>query len=122
MLIGQLAQKAQVSRDTVRFYEKQGLISSIRQNNGYKNYTLATLELINFIKLAQELGFSLREIASILPLMTQGTLASPMVEQFLTEKIQLIDQRINTLQQLRSRLSNLPIGVNCPLRRDCDNI
>lgn len=121
MLIGELAQAAQVSRDTIRFYEKQGLITAFRQNNGYKNYTPATLDTVNFIKLAQELGFSLREIASILPMMSAGGLATPLVENFIADKMQLIDQRINTLQQLRQRLASLPLGNNCPLRRDCHN-
>lgn len=119
MLIGELAQAAQVSRDTIRFYEKQGLITGFRQNNGYKNYTLATLDTVNFIKLAQELGFSLREIASILPILAGGQLAPVLVETFVNDKLRLIDQRINSLQQLRQRLSTLPIGRNCPLRRDC---
>jgi MerR family copper efflux transcriptional regulator len=86
MLIGQLAQATQVSRDTLRFYEKQGLISSIKSANGYKNYTPATRDTVNFIKLAQDLGFSLREISSILPIMTQGTLDTPLVESFITDE------------------------------------
>ena len=122
MLIGQLAQATQVTRDTLRFYEKQGLISSIKCANGYKNYTPATRDTVNFIKLAQDLGFSLREISSILPIMTQGTLDTPLVESFITEKMNLIDQRINTLQQLRTRLASLPLGNNCPLRRDCGDL
>jgi DNA-binding transcriptional MerR regulator len=120
MLIGQLAQATQVSRDTLRFYEKQGLISSIKSENGYKNYTPATRDIVNFIKLAQDLGFSLREISSILPMMAQGMPDTPLVESFITEKMNLIDQRINTLQQLRHRLATLPLGNNCPLRRDCN--
>ncbi|MFO1374234.1 MAG: MerR family transcriptional regulator [Agitococcus sp.] len=119
MLIGELAQAAQVSRDTIRFYEKQGLITGFRLGNGYKNYTPATLDTVNFIKLAQELGFSLREIASILPMLASGQLAPVLVENFVADKVRLIDQRINSLQQLRQRLSTLPIGTDCPLRRDC---
>jgi len=122
MLIGQLAQATAVSRDTLRFYEKQGLISSVKSDNGYKNYTPATRDIVDFIKLAQELGFSLREIASILPMMSEGGLATPLVENFIADKMQLIDQRINTLQQLRQRLASLPLGNNCPLRRDCPHL
>lgn len=64
----------------------------------------------------------MREISSILPIMTQGTLDTPLVESFITEKMNLIDQRINTLQQLRTRLASLPLGNNCPLRRDCGDL
>lgn len=119
MLIGQLASATGVSRDTVRFYEKLGLINGFRQSNGYKNYPPAALDVVNFVKLAQELGFSLAEIAVISPLISGGSLPVEQVEQFIQEKITLIDQRINTLQQLKARLASLPIGNACPLRRDC---
>lgn len=119
MLIGQLANATGVSRDTVRFYEKLGLIGSFRQTNGYKNYPEAALNTVHFVKLAQELGFSLAEIAVISPLVSGGALPTEQVAQFIEEKMALIDQRINTLQQLKQRLATLPIGDACPLRRDC---
>ncbi|PTQ91402.1 MerR family transcriptional regulator [Agitococcus lubricus] len=122
MLIGQLAQATMVSRDTIRFYEKQGLIRSHKQENGYKSYSKQTVDTIHFIKLAQELGFSLREIADITPMLMGGTLASELVSTFIDNKIALIDQRIANLQQLKQRLLTLPIGESCPLRRDCSTL
>lgn len=61
----------------------------------------------------------MREIASILPMLAGGQLAPVLVENFVADKVRLIDQRINSLQQLRQRLSTLPIGTDCPLHRDC---
>lgn len=119
MLIGTLAQATDVSRDTIRFYEKIGLIQGQRQANGYKHYPHSVLDTINFVKLAQELGFSLAEIRSILPILAGEGLAPEMVQAFIQEKVALIDQRITTLQLLRTRLVSLPIGSACPLRRDC---
>jgi len=122
MLIGALAQAADISRDTIRFYEKLGLIRGQRQANGYKQYAAADLELINFVKLAQELGFSLAEIHRILPILKGGALAPDMVQAFVEEKMAIIDQRISTLQSLRERLATLTIGTECPLQRDCSDL
>lgn len=119
MLIGELAHAADVSRDTIRFYEKRGLIQSLRQNNGYKYYSASALNTLEFVKLAKELGFSLSEISSILPMLTGEGLAPEMAQSFVQEKMIVIDQRIANLKSLRERLANLPIGDQCPLRRDC---
>ena len=63
--IGQLAKLADVKPDTVRFYERPGLLDKPRRNpNGYRSYRKATLYEIRFIRKAQSLGFSLDEVGS----------------------------------------------------------
>ncbi len=63
MTIGQLAKKARVNIETIRYYERRGLIPKpFRRESGYRQYTRHTLTRIQFIKRAKELGFSLREI------------------------------------------------------------
>ncbi len=119
MLIGQLAKAAEVSRDTVRFYEQIGLLEARRAANGYKVYPESALEMVRFVKMVQELGFSLAEIRSIAPLLAGGGVPAEQVEGFVREKIALIDERIRVLHGLRERLANLPVGESCPLRRDC---
>lgn len=67
MRIGNLAQAAGVSCDTLRFYEKQGLIRSTRAGNGYRLYAPETAQLVTYIRTAQKLGFSLAEIGKSMP-------------------------------------------------------
>ena len=62
MRIGELAQATAVSRDTLRFYEERGLIAAQRSANGYRHYPSEMVQLVQFIKTAQRLGFSLNEI------------------------------------------------------------
>lgn len=120
MKIGQLAKKVGVSSDTVRFYERLGLVQARRRDNGYRDYGDEAVALLQFVKLAQELGFTLAEIRGIAPLLAQGGLPVADAQRFIDEKLALIDRRIATLQALRERLANLPVGESCPLRRDCD--
>jgi len=73
LLIGQLAKEAGVKSDTVRFYEKQGLMAKpTRTAAGYRAYDKAALKQLRFIKRAQSPGFSLPEIKRILNLRGQG--------------------------------------------------
>ena len=74
LIIGQLAKGAGVKPDTVRFYEKQGLMAKpARTAAGYRVYDDAALKQLRFIKRAQSLGFTLPEIKRILNLRGQGT-------------------------------------------------
>ena len=120
MRIGQLAKRTGVSPDTLRFYERLDLLDGHRRDNGYRDYPDSAIDRIEFIKLAQELGFTLAEIRSIAPMLTGGTLPVEQVQAFILDKLALIDQRIATLQTLRNRLAHLPLGAACPMRRDCE--
>ncbi len=77
MLIGELAKQAQLSRDTIRFYEKTKLIQSITRNNGYKDYPEQTLQQLQLIRTAKHLGFSLSEIKQILQMTEQNEIPAP---------------------------------------------
>ena len=120
MRIGQLAKRTGVSPDTLRFYERLDLLDGHRRDNGYRDYPDSAIDRVEFIKLAQALGFTLAEIRSIAPMLTGGTLPIEQVQAFILDKLALIDQRIATLQTLRNRLAHLPLGAACPMRRDCE--
>ncbi len=122
MRIGQLAKRTGVSPDTLRFYERLDLLDGHRRDNGYRDYPDSAVDRIEFIKLAQELGFTLAEIRSIAPMLAGGSLPVEQVQAFIRDKLALIDQRITTLQTLRDRLVNLPLGEACPMRRDCEGV
>lgn len=70
LTIGRLAKRAGVGVDTVRFYEKEGLIDEPRRSepSGYRLYEPDTVRRIQFVRRAQELGFALREVKELLPL------------------------------------------------------
>ena len=119
MLIGALAEQTQISRDTLRFYEKIGLITSKRRANGYKEFLPQTVDQLKFIKLAQQLGFSLQQIKTILPVLQAGGVPPTLLRQQIADKLVWIDQQIAQLQALRQALLDLPIGQDCPLQQHC---
>lgn len=116
MRIGHLAQAAGVSCDTLRFYEKQGLIRSIRAANGYRTYAPETVDLVGYIRTAQKLGFSLAEIGGSLPAVWSAPDPDAAVAALLAEKVRVIDERIADLQRLRSELQER-VRQTCPLSR-----
>lgn len=68
MLIGELEKASGLGRDTIRFYEKRGLITPpLRHENGYRDYTEQTLAELRFVRRARELEFSLDEIREAMP-------------------------------------------------------
>ena len=67
MLIGELATASGLSREALRFYEQQGLIRARRLDNGYRDYPPEVVTLVQYIRTAQQLGFTLAEIGDRLP-------------------------------------------------------
>ena len=114
MRIGQLATATSVSRDTLRFYEKLGLIRATRSDNAYREYPPETAQLVSYIRTAQKLGFTLAEIGQSLPALWSENKPDQAVAQLLREKVAAIDERIAQLQALRHELSQR-IEQVCPL-------
>ena len=114
MNISQFAQAAGVSTDTVRYYEKQGLLAPpARQANGYRAYGEAQLGLLRFVRGAQALGFSLAEIRSILPEMAAGRFGRNEIEAQLQAKIAQIDAHISQLRTLKKELTATVASLSC---------
>ncbi|NIX94014.1 MerR family DNA-binding protein [Pseudomonas fulva] len=117
MRIGRLAACCEVSRDTLRFYEARGLIKAQRSANGYRDYADETVQLVAFIRTAQQLGFSLSEIGSNVQQLWSATEPTQAVEALLRDKLALIEQRMADLQGLRAALLHR-LELACPLRPD----
>ena len=101
--------------DTLRFYEERGLITAQRTANGYRHYAPEILELVNYIKLAQGLGFTLAQIGENLPLLWNAPQQSDAhLAQLFREKIAALDERIAQMQMLRNALAERA-GQSCPL-------
>lgn len=105
---GQVARQAGVNIETVRFYERKGLLKEPpRRESGYRQYGTGAITRIRFIKRAQELGFSLREVHELLNLRAEGPEACPDVQARAESKISDIENKIETLEQMRRVLRRL---------------
>ena len=105
MTIGQLAAEAGVNVETVRFYERKGLIAQpSRPQAGYRRYDPQTGRRIRFIREAQELGFSLTEIRQLLALRVDPRTSCVEVKSAAEAKIGSIDEKIEALKTMRKAL------------------
>lgn len=108
MKIGTIAKKAGVHIETVRYYERRGIIEEPeRRDSGYRIYDGNTVRRIRFIKKAQELGFSLAEIETLLSLRTQQKANCNQVKSEAEAKFIYVDTKINELQRIRTALLDL---------------
>jgi DNA-binding transcriptional MerR regulator len=104
-LIGQLAKAAGVKTDTVRLYEKSGLLPRAeRTPAAYRVYDEAALRRLRFIKQAQVLGFSVDEIKRILNLRGEGSETYRCVIAIAEATLSETEQKLRELQQFRDRL------------------
>lgn len=124
MTIGELARRAGVNIQTVRYYERRGLLADPeRRPSGYRVYSAAALDRLKFIRRAQELGFTLNEIGELLALRLDPTTTAADVKKRAAQKIVEVESRIRDLERIREALTHLagrcrggrgPAG-DCPL-------
>lgn len=105
MQIGAIASATGLSRDTLRYYEKRGLLQARRSDNGYRDYPPEALDWLRYIRTAQTLGFTLKEIEADLPLLAAPAEAAPLLRAALERKLAALDQRIAGLGLLRAELA-----------------
>lgn len=114
MNIGKLAEQAEVSTDTLRFYEKQGLLDApARHANGYRSYSDADLARVRFVRSAQSLGFTLTEIRELLPQLNAGQLSRGLIEHHLVAKMAEIDAHMARLRALKRELKATFDSLRC---------
>ncbi len=106
--IGELARRAKVNVETVRYYERRGLLPEPpRRESGYRQYPHEFAARIDFIKRAQELGFSLNEISELLSLRAVPDTACGDVKKRAEAKVTSIEEKIRDLQRMRGALMEL---------------
>lgn len=122
MTIGQVAKLAGVGVETIRFYEREGLLNKPeRKESGYRLFGSDVVNRIRFIRRVQELGFSLKEIRELLFLRVDSRATAKEVKKRVDSKIDQIDGRIRDLKKVRSALAQLSRNVTkrptseCPL-------
>jgi MerR family transcriptional regulator, copper efflux regulator len=109
MLIGELAKQTELSKDTIRFYEKIGLIDPIKRqsnHNNYKHYDQKTVERLKLIKRAKELGFTLKEIQQAIDDWQDNKLSKTEKIKIFQDKIIDIDRKINNLLEIKTYLNS----------------
>ena len=105
---GEVARRAGVNVETLRFYERRGILPEPpRRESGYREYPPETVDLIRFVKRAQELGFSLEEIRELLDLRDGPRRRTGKAARLVKSKVAEIEHKIHDLEAMREALAGL---------------
>jgi len=124
LLIGELAHRAGIHRETLRYYERRGLLRPTRRSaSGYRLYDRETQDRLSFIKRAQAFGFTLDEIRTLLGLRPESRESCRRVLAMLEEKVFDLGERIEEMKKFHRQLSRYrkqcveaaERGVPCPV-------
>jgi len=108
MTIGQLAKKCNVNIETVRYYERRGLIpAASRRESGYRQFSDDTVKRIQFIKHSQEVGFTLKEISELLSLRVDPKTTCADIMRRTEGKISEVEKKIQALSRIKKALIKL---------------
>ncbi len=113
MTIGKAARQAGVNVETIRFYERRGLIEQPpRPDRSFRQYSPEIIKRVRFIREAQELGFSLREVSDLLALRADPSADCEDVSARATAKRKEVRDKIRKLQRMDAALASLI--ADCP--------
>jgi MerR family mercuric resistance operon transcriptional regulator len=108
LTIGQAARNAGIDVETVRFYERQGLLQEPpRRSSGYRQYPEDVVARLRFIRRAKELGFSLKEIKELLALRVDPSTTCAEVRKRAESKITDVEAKIEALHKIKKALTKL---------------
>jgi MerR family transcriptional regulator, copper efflux regulator len=119
MHIGELSKRSGFSRDTIRFYEKTGLISledDLRDRYQFKDYPERVLRRLLAIRKMKDYGFTLQETRGLFVLFEEGVLEPSRGKRYVERKIKRIDQQIHELILVKQKLQEI---VDSPTCEDC---
>ena len=118
---GQVARQSGVNIQTLRYYERRGLLEAPpRRPSGYREYTSHAVGVVRFVKQAQELGFSLDEVESLLDLAAGGPPSCNKARGLATEKVAELNGKIASLRAMQSSLRRLVSTCEKPRdQREC---
>ena len=115
MRTSQLAAEAGVNTETLRYYERRGLLAEPpRTSSGYRDYPTAAVELLRFVKRAQELGFTLDEVEELLHLDTGGPDSCDAARALAEHRKTDLQRRIRDLQRMHDSLADLAATCDLP--------
>jgi len=127
--IGQLARQTGVTVETVRFYEKQGLIAAPRRTAaGYRQYPPETVQRLHFIQNAKDVGFTLRDIGELLAMREESGTTCQDIQLRASDKLVEVEQKLRELTRIRNALARLvtkckaqTVEGECPILAEFDN-
>jgi MerR family mercuric resistance operon transcriptional regulator len=113
--IGEISKRSQVNKDTIRYYERLGLIPEpTRTESGYRIYSDDMVERLCFIKRMQELGFTLKEIDKLLGVKDKDEAKCSNITEFSAEKLKEVQEKIRDLQRVERMLLDLQTCCSSP--------
>jgi DNA-binding transcriptional MerR regulator len=117
LTVSDIAKRAGVSPDAVRFYEREGLLPPApRSHSGYRQYDETTAERIQFIKGAQSFGLRLNEIRELLEITDKGACPCGHTKILLQQRMSELDEELDRLKSLRTDLERMS-ELDCPVDR-----
>lgn len=129
LTIGQVARGAGVGIETVRFYEREGLLEvPPRRDSGYRQYREEVVDRLRFIRRAKDLGFSLKEIKELLALRVDSSTTCAEVRRKAEAKVADVEEKIEALQRIKKALKKLTTACSgrgpisdCPILEALDS-
>lgn len=120
--IGELVKQLNINKETIRYYERIGLISeTIRDKNGYRIYTKEDMEKIKFILIVKKYGFSLKEISTLIhDEILCGDIKS--IKKIVEDKVNEINNKINQLDAIKRLLEKVKKNILDENIKCCDDI
>ena len=116
--VSQLAREVGVSADTVRFYEREGLLPAPRRTAaGYRQYDAAMVDRMTFIQGATRLGLSLSDVRDLLAVRDTGVCPCEPAEQHLTRRLAELDEELARMMRLRAQMAEMLARIpseDCP--------
>jgi Cu(I)-responsive transcriptional regulator len=120
MLIGKLAKTVNASIDTIRYYEREGLIEPSRvRASGYREFNERSVEHLKFILRAKKLGFSLKQIKDLLMLKESPDTTCMDVRSLAEQKLDQVKAKISALRQMEKQLKQLVDACRNTGEEDC---
>lgn len=128
LTIGQVARQAGVGVETIRFYEREGLIAEpARRESGYRQYGPEAVTRIRFVRHARDLGFSLKEIRELLELRVHPESSCADVRARVRSKIEDVESKMASLARMKAALARLELRCggqgptsDCPILEELD--
>lgn len=122
--IGELVKELKINKETIRYYEKVGLLSEPEKDkNGYRVYSRKDIEKIRFIRIAKNLGFSLKEISMLLSKLYDEILCGDIdiIKILVESKINEINYRLQELENTKRLLQKVNINMLAQSKEYCND-
>lgn len=119
MNVGAAARRSGLPAKTIRYYEDIGLISPLRADNGYRDYSSDDIHRLTFLRRARGLGFSIEDCRQLMALYRDKSRASHDVREIAKNHVTAIDEKLRELEEMRATLQTLIYACHGDHRPDC---